>query len=130
MPESTSLCIFQAIIGAELQALYAALRAKRPSELPPLAIQYYDFAAWQRGRLEGGELAGSIEYWKQQLRGVPVLELPTDRPYPVGGLSSKGGGVPVVVPPRTAAALRKLTSACGTTLFTVMLAAWKVQSLS
>ena len=46
-----------------------------------------------------------------------MLELPTDRPYPMGGLSSKGGALPVVVPPATAAALRKLTTACGTTLF-------------
>ena len=112
-------------MAAELKALYSALRAKRPPELPALKVQYYDFAAWQRGRLEGGDLAGSIAYWKQQLRGVPVLEFPTDRPYPLGGLSAKGGAVQVVVPPATAAGLRRLTAACGTTLFTTLLAAWK-----
>ena len=126
MPEDHPLCIFQGIISAELQALYAALRAKRPSNLASLAVEYYDFAAWQRGRLECGQVASSINYWKQQLRGIPVLELPTDRPYPMGGLSSKGGVLPFVVPPATAASLRKLTAVCGTTLFTVILAAWKV----
>ena len=61
-----------------------------------------------------------------QLQGVPVLELPTDRPYPPGGLSSAGDSSNVIVPPETAAALRRLTSACSTTLYTTLLTSWKV----
>lgn len=61
-----------------------------------------------------------------KLQGVPVLELPTDRTYPAGGLSSAGDTATVMVPPETAAALRQLTSACNTTLYTTLLTAWKV----
>ena len=61
-----------------------------------------------------------------KLQGVPVLELPTDRPYPAGGLSSAGETATVMVPLETAAALRQLTSASNTTLYTTLLTAWKV----
>ena len=63
---------------------------------------------------------------QEKLQGVPVLELPTDRPYPAGGLSSAGDTATVLVPPETAAALRQLTSAYNTTLYTTLLTAWKV----
>ena len=117
----------QGIILPELSALYSALRAGRPPSLPPLQVTYADFAAWQRARLESGQLGRSIDYWKAKLAGVPVLELPTDRPYPQGGLSAAGNNVKVDVPKETAAALRQLTSACGTTLYTTMLTAWKAR---
>ena len=117
----------QGIFVAELQAAYAALRAGRALALPPLPVQYYDYTAWQRRRLGSGELGGSIEYWRRSLDGVPVLELPTDRPHPPGGISAAGGFVEVRVPVGTAAALRRLTAQCGTTLFTTMLSAWKVR---
>ena len=45
------------VLKTELAAAYNALRAGRACpELPPLAVQYADFAAWQRARLEGGAL--------------------------------------------------------------------------
>ena len=74
---------------------------------------------------EGAEIVNFV-FLQGKLQGVPVLELPTDRPYPPGGLSSAGDSVAVVVPPPTAAALRQLTSACNTTLYTTLLTAWKV----
>ena len=89
-------------------------------------MQYVDYAAWQRARLTNGELSGSMKYWQSSLRGVSVLQLPADRPYPAAGISSNGGRVDIVVPAKTVAALRRLTADCGTTLFTTMLAAWKV----
>ena len=89
-------------------------------------MDYADYSAWQRSRLTSGQLAGSIAYWKEKLHGVPVLELPTDRPYPQGGLSSSGNSAFVEVPSETAAALRRLTLACNTTLYTTVLTAWKV----
>ena len=96
--------------------------------MPPLEVNYADYATWQRRRLESGQLAGSIAYWKEKLHGVPVLEIPTDRPYPQGGLSAKGDSVDVKVPLETATAIRRLAAACNTTLFTILLTAWKVGS--
>ena len=117
----------QGIILPELNALYRALHARRPASLPPLEVTYADFAAWQRARLDSGQLGRSIAYWQAQLAGVPVLELPTDRPYPQGGLSAAGNNVRLDVPKETAAALRRLTAACSTTLYTTLLTAWKAR---
>ena len=49
------------VLGSELAAVYNALKAGRPPpELPPLPVQYADFAAWQRARLDGGELEAQV----------------------------------------------------------------------
>ncbi|MER7414397.1 non-ribosomal peptide synthetase [Streptomyces cacaoi] len=64
------------VIARELHTLYEG-RA-----LPELAVQYADFAVWQRAALTGPALDEKLEYWRVQLAGAPVLELPTDRPRP------------------------------------------------
>lgn len=72
------------ILIRELAELYNAFSGGADSRLPDLPVQFADYAAWQRGRLEKGELAGQLEYWKGQLSGATtVLELPTDRPRPL-----------------------------------------------
>ena len=49
------------VLSSELAAMYNALKAGRPApELPPLPVQYADFAAWQRARLESGELEAQV----------------------------------------------------------------------
>src|SRR6266566_3049979 len=70
------------IFHRELAALYEAFRAGQPDPLPPLAVQYADFAVWQREWLAGEVLEGQLAYWRDQLAGLPVLELPADRPRP------------------------------------------------
>ena len=61
----------------------AACVSGDPDPLPRLPIQYADFAAWQRGWLQGAVLEGQLGYWREQLAGAPgLLELPTDRPRP------------------------------------------------
>ena len=51
--------------------------------LPPLPIQYADFALWQRDWLQGEVLDQQLSYWKQQLADIPdLLEFPTDKPRP------------------------------------------------
>ena len=71
------------ILLSEIAALYAAYRDGRPNPLPALAIQYADYAAWQRKWLQGEVLQEQVDHWKKQLAGAPVLlELPTDRPRP------------------------------------------------
>jgi amino acid adenylation domain-containing protein/FkbM family methyltransferase len=73
-----------AVLIRELLALYAAFAAGLPSPLPALAIQYVDYAAWQRQRLTGEVLAAELDYWRRQLAAAPrVLDLPTDRPRPL-----------------------------------------------
>ncbi len=71
------------VIQEELRALYAAHSTGRLSPLRPLAIQYADYALWQRAWLQGAVLEDQIEYWKSELKGaMPVLALPTDKPRP------------------------------------------------
>jgi len=63
-------------------AYTAFAQGKKPS-LPPLTIQYTDYAAWQRNWLQGEVLQQQVDYWMKQLSGIPeLLELPTDKPRP------------------------------------------------
>ncbi|MBV9109696.1 MAG: amino acid adenylation domain-containing protein, partial [Gemmatimonadetes bacterium] len=71
------------VLVEELRALYAAFTAGEADPLPPLPVQYGDFAAWQRRWLEGPVLQAEADYWTRTLAGAPeVIELPLDRPRP------------------------------------------------
>lgn len=71
----------RSVFTRELQTVYADCRAGRPHRLRPLPVQYADYATWQRRRIEAGELADALVYWREQLKGVPPRSgLPTDRP--------------------------------------------------
>ncbi|WP_350307953.1 condensation domain-containing protein, partial [Photorhabdus viridis] len=51
--------------------------------LPPLTIQYPDYAAWQRQWLSAERTEAQSDYWRAMLADAPVLlDLPTDRPRP------------------------------------------------
>ncbi len=109
------------ILYREIAALYAAFRRGLPSPLPPLPVQYPDYALWQRRRLDGDRLAGEIDFWRDQLAGAPErLELPTDRPRP-GGRSYRGRRRTLAVPPALPAALASLARESGASLFMVLL---------
>ena len=72
------------VFCAEVATAYAAIATNRKVELPEPAIQYGDFAMWQKGWLRGEALQKEMEYWRKQLEGAPpILELPTDYPRPV-----------------------------------------------
>ena len=67
----------------ELSKLYDAFTAGRSSPLPPLDIQYADFAEWQRRTLDESGMEGDLQYWLHQMDGeLGVLDLPTDQPRP------------------------------------------------
>ena len=71
------------VFTRELAALYDAFRKGRSSPLAELALQYSDFACWQRDSLRGPVLEEHLAFWKRQLDGAPpVLDLPSDRPRP------------------------------------------------
>ncbi|MFI2352996.1 non-ribosomal peptide synthase/polyketide synthase, partial [Streptomyces sp. NPDC019443] len=113
------------ILQRELIALYEAFRAAEPDPLPPLSVQYADFAVWQRAWLTGEVLETQLDYWRQELAGVPVLELPTDRPRPPVR-STEGAVHRFSVPDGTAEALRALSGRSGTTMSMTLLAAFSV----
>lgn len=72
------------ILIGDLAELYAAFSEGRPSSLPPLGLQYADFAYWQRQFYTPERLAERHADWQRLMTPpLPVLELPTDRPRPV-----------------------------------------------
>jgi len=71
------------VLVAELNAFYSAFFGGRRADLPPLIVQYGDFAIWQRSRLQGTELDTQRDYWRRTLADMPTaLELPYDYPRP------------------------------------------------
>ncbi|MFL6292874.1 MAG: AMP-binding protein, partial [Thermoanaerobaculia bacterium] len=89
-----------AVLVREMGALCEAFAAGRPSPLPDLPVQYADYAAWQRRRLDAGGLQAGLAFWRQQLGGeLPVVELPADQPRPAV-LSYRGAHCERLVPAR------------------------------
>ncbi|HYR06596.1 MAG TPA: amino acid adenylation domain-containing protein [Longimicrobium sp.] len=71
------------VLLRELETLYEAYREDREPALPELPLQYADYAAEQRRRLQGEVMDHELAWWKERLAGAPaLLELPTDRPRP------------------------------------------------
>jgi len=87
------------ILIRELRTLYDAFLARSDADLPPLVVQYGDFALWQHEWVENGGLDRQLAFWKNTLDGVPpLLELPYDHPRPARQ-SYHGAIVETVLPP-------------------------------
>ncbi|HEX2190457.1 MAG TPA: amino acid adenylation domain-containing protein, partial [Longimicrobiaceae bacterium] len=72
-----------ALFYYEWEQVYVAYAHGEPSPLPEPAVQYGDYAVWQRELLSGERREEHMAFWRESLRGAPqVLELPTDRPHP------------------------------------------------
>jgi non-ribosomal peptide synthetase component F len=93
--------------------------------LPPLPIQYADYALWQRAWLDGAVLDGQLDYWRRQLAGLPALRLPTDRPRPPVA-TDRGARQDFQLPAALGAQLRALGRQAGTTPFMTLLATFKL----
>jgi surfactin family lipopeptide synthetase A len=106
----------------ELLEIYKAFAGGKPSPLPELAIQFADFACWQRQWLQGSVVERQLEYWKRQLAGCPpILALPTDCPRPA--VQTFCGAAPrAELPLRLVESLRILSRREGVTLFMTLLA--------
>ncbi|QPB24417.1 amino acid adenylation domain-containing protein (plasmid) [Rhizobium sp. 007] len=112
------------VLVRELSQLYRAFEAGEDDPLPPLAIQYPDYAAWQRQWLSGERLQSQAQYWRNALANAPArLALPTDRARPAQQ-SFAGASVPVVIDQDLTRGLKRLSRQHGTTLFMTVLAAW------
>jgi amino acid adenylation domain-containing protein len=113
------------ILIRELGQLYSSLSTGHQSPFSALPIQYADFAAWQRRWLEGGVLKHQLEYWKTEMAGVPVLDLPTDRPR-TSVMSNRGADWPFDLSKPLVDAVRALGRQEEATLFMTLCAAFEV----
>src|SRR6185437_13949228 len=103
----------------ELGRLYGAMVEDRGVEgagLEEVAIQYGDYAEWQREWMEGEVLEEELKYWREKLGGVGVLELPVDHPRPAV-MSQRGGRVRVELGRELTLGLKELSRGEGVTLF-------------
>ena len=109
------------VITAEMSRLYDAFTAGQQSPLAELAVQYVDYAAWQRQWLQGEVLETRIAYWRKHLQDMPRrLGLPHQRLRPrVQGF--KGARQDLNLSPELTNALRELSKSESVTLLMAML---------
>src|SRR5216684_6577848 len=113
------------VLVREVAALYEAFVKGEESPLPELKIQYADYAVWQREWLQGEVLEEQLKYWREQLKDLQALEMPTDHPRPAVA-SHRGACVPVQISGELLGSLKELSEQEGSTLFMVLLAGFQV----
>ncbi|WP_278973153.1 non-ribosomal peptide synthetase, partial [Planktothrix agardhii] len=110
----------------ELSAYYRSFSTGTKADLPTLPIQYADFAVWQRQWLTNEVLERQLSYWKQQLKGIPLLhQLKGDRPRPAIQ-TFRGGTEKLQLDSKLTQQLKKLSQESGSTLFMTLLAGFAV----
>jgi len=110
------------VLIREVAALYEAYAAGAESPLRELSLQYGDYALWQREWLQGDVLDQQLAYWRNQLDGVSVLELPLDKPRSATS-SFHSAKISHNLSKTVSEELQALSRAEGVTLFMSLLAA-------
>jgi len=113
------------IMIGDFTAAYKACVAGRSPGLPPLPVQYADYALWQRRYLQGAVLQRKLKYWTEQLSGVMPLRLPADRKRQ-GKLSGRGSAYEFIIDREIMQTLYDLGLETGATLFMTLLSVLKI----
>ena len=114
-----------AVLMHELARAYPAERLGVAADLPPLPLQYADFARWQAGMLAGPEGERLWGYWRDRLAGAPAsLDLPTDRPRPAVQ-THRGASRTLRLGPDLAQGLVALGRSRGASLYVTLLAGFQ-----
>ncbi|MGL4317136.1 MAG: condensation domain-containing protein, partial [Pseudomonas sp.] len=107
----------------ELAQLYAAQCQGTVAALPNLALQYPDYALWQRSSAQQALFRSQLDYWHTQLEdGNYLLDLPTEQGRP-SLLEPTAGAVQLQLPPELVGRLRQFAQQRGATLYMLMLSA-------
>ncbi|MBA3825727.1 MAG: amino acid adenylation domain-containing protein, partial [Ktedonobacterales bacterium] len=114
-----------AVFLEELLASYAAVSQQQAPALPPLPVQYTDYAAWQRAWLDDGELDAQLAYWQRHLGDAPLLlDLPTDHPRPPVP-SYRGIRQGFTIPAALTQQVQALSQSEGVTVYMTLLTAFE-----
>jgi amino acid adenylation domain-containing protein len=113
-----------AVLAQDMAKLYEAHTQGQAANLPPLRVQYADYAMWQRQWLTGEPLQAHLSYWRKQLEGVKPLDLITDHARPAVQ-TYRGALTSAALEHDTLDGLNRLATAEGATSFIVMLAAFQ-----
>ena len=115
----------QGILMREFVMLYGAHVSGKPPILPPLPLQYADYAVWQRTNLEENVIDKQLSYWEKQLDGFSELQLPVDHGRQAAqGIS--GANATFQLNSAVSAGIKSLSQSEGATVFMTLLAAFKV----
>jgi len=115
------------VFDEELAAIYRSFALGEPANLPELAVQYPDFAVWQRQWMNGPEYEKQLNYWTEKLTPPPAtLDLPTDYPRPSIQVERKAGFYSLTLDSQFSQRLREASKQLGCTSFVLLLAAYKV----
>ncbi|MFH1027398.1 MAG: condensation domain-containing protein, partial [Pseudomonadota bacterium] len=114
------------VMTSELSLLYNGFAKGETPKLPPLPIQYRDFAAWQNSILASTDTQNDRAYWLDKLAGpLPLLDLPADHPRPLVK-TYNGGTVCSLLGEELSLRLNELSAARGVSLFALLLALVRV----
>lgn len=109
------------LIANELGALYQAYSSGSEPLLPKLQVQYGDFAVWQQEQSTSAAMQGKLAYWKEQLRDLPLLDFPTDRPR-ASSPTFQATITSILLPVKLTDAAKTIANREGATFFNTMLA--------
>ena len=113
------------ILVRDLAALYDVGGSAAVADLPALAVQYGDYAAWEREYISGERLRESVAYWHAVLCDAEsALALPFDFPRPARP-STRAVSVARTIPGHEADAIAGLAHRYGATLYMTLLAAYQ-----
>jgi amino acid adenylation domain-containing protein len=114
------------VLVKEVMQAYEALAQGQPVQWAPLALQFKDFAVWQRQELSGEKMEDHRQFWLNEFSDLgPVLSLPTDFDRPALKTYS-GGSTQVLFDAAVSAPLKQLANSADLSLFMVLLGAVNV----
>jgi amino acid adenylation domain-containing protein len=113
------------VMFKEISHIYNALVDHIALNLPELPIKYSDYVLWQRNWMHSAEMNQQMDYWRQKLQGVSLLELPMDYPRPTIQ-TSHGATQAIELHDSLQDSLRRISSSHNATMFMCALAAFYV----
>ena len=113
------------ILIRDFAYFYTAFSQHSEPVLPELPFQFADFTVWQQNRLESDVAKSALAYWRTQIqRGMPAVDLPTDRPR-LPQKSYPGHIESTLLPPALTTHLKSYCRTHDTTMHQVLMAAFE-----